>query len=83
MTEFKAKQFQESLASAQQALRLRPDLPEAYNNMCVAYIELHQYDKAIEAAQNSLRLRPDYILAKNNMAWAVAEKQKAGLGKKQ
>jgi tetratricopeptide (TPR) repeat protein len=76
LLEYQANRFPESIAAAVLALRLRPDFPEAYNNMCVSYIGLHQYDAAIAACQNAVRVKPDFALAKNNMAWAMSEKQK-------
>jgi tetratricopeptide (TPR) repeat protein len=80
LTQYQAGQYQEAIAAAQQALKLRPDMAEAYNNMCVSYLGLHQYDQAIQSCGNALRLRPDFALAKNNLMWAVSEKQKAGGG---
>jgi tetratricopeptide (TPR) repeat protein len=78
LTQYQAGQYQEAIDAAQQALKLRPELSEAYNNMCVSYIGLHQYDQAIQSCGSALRLRPDFTLAKNNLMWAMSEKQKAG-----
>ena len=77
LEEYQAGRFQESLNAALQALKLRPEYAEAYNNVAVARISLKQYDEAIAAAQTALRLNPNFTLARNNLAWAVAEKKKA------
>jgi tetratricopeptide (TPR) repeat protein len=77
LVEYQAGRYAEAVAAALQALRLHPDFPEAYNNMCVSYIGLHQYDAAMQACQNAVRVKPDFVLAKNNLAWAASEKLKA------
>jgi len=48
----------------------------AYNNLCVAYIQLKEFDKAIVAAETALKIAPDFALAKNNLAWAKSQKNK-------
>ena len=40
---------------AQEALRRKPDYPEAYNNIAAAYEAMSMWDPAIEAAQQALR----------------------------
>jgi tetratricopeptide (TPR) repeat protein len=67
--------FQKSIQDARAALRLRPNFPEAYNNIAAGYASLHQWDLAVAAAQEAIRLKPDYQLAKNNLAWAISERQ--------
>jgi len=68
--------FQECLAAARQALKLRPDYAEAFNNIAAAYEELEMWDLAIEAARQALRIRPDFQLARNNLQWAEEQKRK-------
>jgi tetratricopeptide (TPR) repeat protein len=67
--------YLESIGAAQSALYLRPDYPEAYNNIGAAYASLQMWDPAIQAAQQALRLRPDFPLARNNLAWALEQKR--------
>jgi tetratricopeptide (TPR) repeat protein len=62
--------FQKSIQDAREALKLRPDYAEAYNNIAAGYEGLHDWDRAIEAAQKAVSLKPDFQLAKNNLAWA-------------
>ena len=49
---------------AKEALVLRPNYAEAYNNMAAGYSSLEQWDDAIKAASEAIRLKPDYPLAR-------------------
>jgi tetratricopeptide (TPR) repeat protein len=69
-----AGRFQQSIDAARQALRLKPDYAEAYNNIAAAYEGMEKWDEAIAAAREALRLRPDFPLARNNLAWSEAQK---------
>ncbi len=70
-----AGQYKKSIADARQALRLRPNYAEAYNNIAAAYDSMHNWDQAIAAAQMAVRLKPDFQLARNNLAWAQSQKK--------
>lgn len=70
----KARRFQESLDAAKNAVRLRPNYAEAFNNEAAAYEDLHQWDDAIAAAREALRLKPDFTLARNNLIYAASQK---------
>ena len=74
--------YQGCVAMAKKALELRPDYPEAYNNMAAGYSELEQWDNAIQAAEHALRLKPDFPLAKRVLDWAVSHKQETSKGGK-
>lgn len=65
--------FPGSLDAAERALALRPDSPEAYNNIAAAHSALGQWALAIDAARRALALRPDFPLARNNLAWALSQ----------
>jgi tetratricopeptide (TPR) repeat protein len=75
---YKEKRFQDAIAAAQQAVRMKPDLAEAWNNLGAAFAELGRWDEAVSAEQNALRLRPDFQLARNNLAWAQSGKARVG-----
>ena len=66
--------FQKSIQDAREALKLRPDYAEAYNNIAAGYEGLHDWDRAIEAARKAVSLKPDFQLAKNNLAWAQQQR---------
>ncbi len=74
----RAAKFDDCIAAARQAIALKPDYPEAYNNIAAASIVLHRWDEAIEAAREAVRLRPDFELAKKNLERAMAGKQSGG-----
>jgi tetratricopeptide (TPR) repeat protein len=73
--------FEESIHAAREALKLRPDYSEAWNNIAAAYNSEAKWDEGISAALQAVRLRPDNELAKNNLAWALQQKQKASAAK--
>jgi Flp pilus assembly protein TadD len=71
---YKNGRYELCLHAAEEALKLRPDYPEAYNNIAAAYQALGHWDEAIHAAQQALTLKPDFQLARNNMAYAISKK---------
>jgi len=73
-----AGKYEESIAAARKALKLKPDSAEAWNNIAADEESLHHWDEAIAAAQKAIALRPDFQLAKNNLAWSISQK-KAGV----
>jgi tetratricopeptide repeat protein len=74
---FQQKRFDESIASAREALKIDPKCAAAYNNIAAAYSEKRMWDQAILAAEEALRLDPGFELAKNNLGWARDQKAKA------
>lgn len=82
LAQYRAGRFRESIASAEAALKLRPDYPEAYNNIAAGHNALREWDPGIAAAQKAVALKPDLQIAKNNLAYAIAEKAKGGGGAK-
>ncbi len=78
---YRQGKFEESIAAAREALKLRPDYSDAWNNIAAAYNSESKWDEGISAAAQAVRLRPDNQLARNNLAWAVQQKQKASAGK--
>jgi len=66
--------FEESIQAARQALKLRPDYWEAWNNIAAAYNSELNWDEGIRAGQQAVRLRPDSQLARNNLGWAIRQK---------
>ncbi len=70
-----AKRYQDCIIASREAIKLKPNFSEAFNNICSAYNSLGRYDSAIIAGNQAIKLNPNYQLAKNNLAYA---KQKAG-----
>ncbi len=73
---YNAGQFDKCIEAANNALQLKPDYAEAYNNIAAAYGELHKWDEEIAACEKALKLKPDFQLARNNLAWASSQKNK-------
>jgi tetratricopeptide (TPR) repeat protein len=55
---------------------LRPDLPEAYNNLGVAQKRKGDLVKASESFEKALEIKPDYGAAISNRGWVFAEQQR-------
>jgi tetratricopeptide (TPR) repeat protein len=70
-----AGRYQECIDAAREALRLRPNYAEAYNNIAAAYESMGQWDNAIQAAKEALRIKPDFELARNNLRYSEAQKR--------
>jgi tetratricopeptide (TPR) repeat protein len=75
---FRAGRFADCVQAAKQAIQLRPDYAEAWNNVGACYNSLSQWDQGIEACRQAIRFKPDFPLAKNNLAWAESQKAKTG-----
>lgn len=69
-----AGRFQDCIDACNQALALRPNYLQAYNNICAAYNKLQQWDKAIAAGKKALSIDPDNQLLKNNLQEAYRHK---------
>ena len=67
--------FEDCIKACYDAIKLKPNYPEAYSNICSANNSIGRYDLAIEACNKALKLNPGFELAKNNLKVA---KEKAG-----
>ena len=65
--------YEKAAADYDEAIRLRPDLAEAYNNRGVAHYELGRHEAAIADYDKAIRQSPDYIEAYHNRGSARAE----------
>jgi tetratricopeptide (TPR) repeat protein len=74
LASYQARRFRECIAFAEEALKLRPDYPEAYNNIAAGHLALAEWDAAIAAAEQALKLKPDFALARGNLDYARAQK---------
>jgi len=50
-----------------EAIRLKPEYTEAYNELGYTYHKLARYNEAIEEYKKAIRLKPDYTLAHYNL----------------
>ena len=65
------KQKTEAINHYETALRLRPDYPEAYNNLAVLLTDMDEPDAAIEYCRKGLALEPASAALVANMATAL------------
>ena len=70
-------QYEKCIEAANEAIKIKPDCIEAYNNICSAQNILGNYNDAILAGQQALKIDSEYQLAKNNLADGLARKEKA------
>ncbi len=68
----------EALAHLQNALRLRPDYPEAENNMGLYLAQIELCEAAIPHFETAVRIRPDLTQAYNNLALCLTRNGKYG-----
>jgi hypothetical protein len=66
--------YKESIDYCNKVLEINPSNADAYNNMCVGYINLKDWDKAIEAGNKALAINPNDQLFRNNVVWAQSQK---------
>ena len=57
-------------------VQLKPDSPEAHNNLGVAFKKKEDLERAIESFNRALELRGDYSEAWSNRGWVYAQQKK-------
>jgi tetratricopeptide (TPR) repeat protein len=67
------KQYEESIASYDKAIELKPDDYVAYSNRGIALVYLGRYEEAIKSYDNAIKLKIDYSDAWNNRGAALGE----------
>ncbi|PIP55057.1 MAG: hypothetical protein COX07_01995 [Bacteroidetes bacterium CG23_combo_of_CG06-09_8_20_14_all_32_9] len=72
---YEAGKYIECINACKEAIKIKPNYVEAFNNICSAYNQLKMYDKAIEACNKALKIDPNYELAKNNIKLAKSQLQ--------
>ena len=63
-------QFEKCIEASEQALKLKPDSVEAYNNIGYAHIRLGEKSEAVAACEKALAIDPKFELARNNLKLA-------------
>jgi type IV pilus assembly protein PilF len=71
------RKFREAEDRMRKAVALRPDFSNAWNNLSVAALQLHEWDQAIAAAQNALKdaTYSEPEVARANLGWAHFQKK--------
>jgi tetratricopeptide (TPR) repeat protein len=61
------EEYRKAIAEFDEAIRLKPDLDDAYCNRGVCFAKLNQYDKAAADLREALRINPDNATAAKNL----------------
>ena len=69
----KQNRTEEALSKFNQALQLKPDFAEAYNNRGNALRQLGRQQEALDSFDKALQLKPDFAEAYNNRGLALRE----------
>jgi tetratricopeptide (TPR) repeat protein len=75
---FQSQKYEECIRAAREALKINPNLPEAYANIATAYHALGKLDETIAALREEVRLKPDMPSAQRNLDIELAEKEHSG-----
>lgn len=76
---FRAKRYEDCIAAAQNALKLKVDLAEAHSNVSACQHALGRDDEAIAELREVVRLRPDMVVAWSNLAILEEDRRKKRL----
>lgn len=68
--------FEAAIKEYTRVVELRPDSPEAYNNLGVAQKRKGDLTSAADSFSNALKLKPDYSAAISNRGWVLAEQNR-------
>lgn len=64
--------YSEALVYLNRAVKLRPDMAEAFHNLGFAYEKNGDIQNAIRAYEQAIRIKPDYATALNNLGYLLA-----------
>jgi predicted O-linked N-acetylglucosamine transferase (SPINDLY family) len=64
-------QYEDAVASFQEALRLKPESASAHNNLGNLFVELGRLDEAVGSFRHALRYKPDFVSAHSNLGEAL------------
>jgi len=73
---YQAQRYDDCIKAAHNALKINPNLPEAYANMASAYHAMGNHlDETIAALREEVRLKPDMPSAQKNLEIELAAKE--------
>jgi tetratricopeptide (TPR) repeat protein len=73
--------YDQSIQAAREALKLRPNYSEAWNNIAAAFNSESKWDEAIQAGQQAVLFNPESQLARNNLNWSMQQKARTLMAK--
>jgi Tfp pilus assembly protein PilF len=68
--------FDAAIAEYRKVVELKPDLPQAYNNLGVAFKRKGDLAAAADNFDKALERKPDFSAALNNRGWTFAEQDR-------
>jgi len=74
-TYFGKRDYAHAIQDYDQAIRIKPNYPEAFNNRGYAYYHQQDYDRAIQNYDQAIKLNPNYAKAFNNRGGAYVDKR--------
>lgn len=66
----KKGQSNEGIAAYQKAIKINPNAPLAYNNICAELNRQKKYAEALSPCEKAVAQDPGFVLAKNNLEFA-------------
>jgi protein O-mannosyl-transferase len=78
---YETQRYEDCIKAAREALRINPNLGEAYSNIASAYHRMGKLDETIAALEQEVRINPNLRSAKKNLAIELALKEKSGSSK--
>ena len=71
---YETGRYEDCIHAAQSALKINPDLGEAYGNIASAYHTMGKLDETIAALEEEVRINPNLPAAKSNLQIELAVK---------
>ncbi len=62
--------FGEAVLAYEQAVKINPKAPIAYNNICATFNQQERFADAVESCETALKIEPNFELAQNNLRFA-------------
>jgi len=75
---YENQRYNDCIRAANEALKLNPNLGEAYANIASAYHTMGKVDETIAALREEVRINPDLPSAAHNLDAVLAEKARVG-----
>ncbi|SHJ58025.1 hypothetical protein [Aquimarina spongiae] len=67
---YESGKYELVISTCNDLLKIYPNNPYAYNNMCAAYNQMKKWELGYAACKKALEIDANYQLAKNNLKWA-------------
>ena len=76
------KNYEKAIEGCKKAIKIKPDMHEAWYNLGVAYYKQGKLNEAIKAYKKAIEIKPDQPYACANLAHTLSEKNKISEGVK-